>query len=104
MTFGERLRELREDNDEKQKDIADLLFVSGKVISDYERGIHFPRDEKIITTIAAHFGVSVDYLFGITNIKNQLSCNDVLAVFHSLTPAQKDEAMDFMIFLAGKNK
>ena len=30
MTFGERLRELREDNDEKQKDIADLLFVSGK--------------------------------------------------------------------------
>ena len=43
MTFGERLKELREDNDEKQKDIADLLFVSNKVISDYERGIHFPR-------------------------------------------------------------
>ncbi len=41
MTLGKRLRELREDNDEKQKDFADLLFVSGKVISDYERGIHF---------------------------------------------------------------
>ena len=24
MTFGERLKELREDNDEKQKDIADI--------------------------------------------------------------------------------
>ena len=63
MTFGERLKELREDNDEKQKDIADLLFVSNKVISDYERGIHFPRDERIITTLANHFGVSIDYLF-----------------------------------------
>ncbi len=104
MTFGERLKELREDNDEKQKDIAELLFVSNKVISDYERGVHFPRDEKIITAIAAHFGVSTDYLFGITNIKNQLSCNDFLAVFHSLTPAQKDEVMDFMVFLSGKNK
>ncbi len=104
MTFGERLKELREDNDEKQKDIAELLFVSNKVISDYERGVHFPRDEKIITAIAAHFGVSTDYLFGITNIKNQLSCNDFLPVFHSLTPAQKDEVMDFMVFLSGKNK
>lgn len=69
MTFGERLRELREDNDEKQKDIADLLFVSNKVISDYERGIHFPRDERVIIALANHFGVSIDYLFGITNIK-----------------------------------
>lgn len=85
MTFGERLKELREDNDEKQKDIADLLFVSNKVISDYERGIHFPRDERIITTLANHFGVSIDYLFGITNIKNHTYSNDFLIVFHSLT-------------------
>lgn len=102
MTFGERLRELREDNDEKQKDIA-VYCLFPQSYQRLGRGF-FPRDEKIITTIAAHFGVSVDYLFGITNIKNQLSCNDVLTVFHSLTPAQKDEAMDFMIFLAGKNK
>ena len=85
MTFGERLKELREDNDEKQKDIADLLFVSNKVISDYERGIHFPRDERVIITLANHFGVSIDYLFGITNIKNHTYSNDFLIVFHSLT-------------------
>ena len=27
MTFGERLKSLREDNDEKQKDIAKILYV-----------------------------------------------------------------------------
>lgn len=103
MTFGERLRELREDNDEKQKDIADLLFVSNKVISDYERGIHFPRDERVIIALANHFGVSIDYLFGITNIKNHTSGNDFLIVFHLLSAEQKNEVMDFMQFLATKN-
>ena len=104
MTFGERLRELREDNDEKQKDIADLLFVSGKVISDYERGIHFPRDERVIVALANHFGVSTDYLFGITDVKNHVSSNDFLLMFHSLTASQKREVMDFMQFLAARNR
>lgn len=104
MTFGERLRELREDNDEKQKDIAELLFVSNKVISDYERGIHFPRDERVITALANHFGVSTDYLFGITNIKNYTSGNDFLLMFYSLPLEQRDEVMDFMQFLAAKNQ
>lgn len=103
MTFGERLKELREDNDEKQKDIADLLFVSNKVISDYERGIHFPRDERVITAIANHFGVSTDYLFGITNIKNPTYSNDFLSLFQSLPQAQKNEVIDFMLFLIDKN-
>ena len=52
MSFGERIRALREDNDETQQEIADLIFVSNKVISDYERGIHFPRDEKAIVILA----------------------------------------------------
>ncbi len=103
MTFGERLKELREDSDEKQKDIADLLFVSNKVISDYERGIHFPRDERVIITLANHFGISIDYLFGITNIKNHTCGNDFLTAFNSLTLTQKNEVMDFMQFLAAKN-
>lgn len=105
MTFGERLKELREDNDEKQKDIADLLFVSNKVISDYERGIHFPRDERIITTLANHFGVSIDYLFGITNIKIihiAIDFLDCLSFFEHRH--KKWRIIDFMQFLATKNK
>lgn len=104
MTFGERLKELREDNDEKQKDIADLVFVSNKVISDYERGIHFPRDEHVITALAEHFNVSIDYLFGITDIKKHTCSNDFLNIFQRLTQEQKNEVIDFMQFLLSKNE
>lgn len=68
MNFGERLKSLREDNDEKQKDIAKLLFVSANMISAYELGKHFPKNEKSLITLAEHFNVSLDYLLGYSNI------------------------------------
>ena len=68
MTFGERLKSLREDNDEKQKDIAKLLFVSANMISAYELGKHFPKNEKSLITLAEHFNVSLDYLLGYSNV------------------------------------
>lgn len=68
MNFGERLKSLREDNDEKQKDIAKLLFVSANMISAYELGKHFPKNEKSLITLAKHFNVSLDYLLGYSNI------------------------------------
>lgn len=68
MNFGERLKSLREDNDERQKDIAKLLFVSANMISAYELGKHFPKNEKSLITLAEHFDVSLDYLLGYSNI------------------------------------
>ena len=68
MSFGERLRSLREDNDEKQRDIAKLLFVSANMISAYELGKHFPKNEKSLITLAEHFNVSLDYLLGYSDI------------------------------------
>ena len=68
MTFGERLKALREDNDEKQRDIADILFVSPNMISAYELGKHFPKDEKALIALAEHFDVSLDYLLGYSDV------------------------------------
>ena len=68
MTFGERLKNLREDNDEKQKDIAKILYVSTNMISAYELGKHFPKNEKSLITLAKHFNVSLDYLLGYSDI------------------------------------
>ena len=100
MTFGKRLKELRKDNDENKKILR--IFCSFP-IKLYEGGIHFLRDERVIIALANHFGVSIDYLFGITNIKNHTYSNDFLIVLHSLTAAQKNEVMDFMQSLAEKN-
>jgi transcriptional regulator with XRE-family HTH domain len=63
-TFGERLRELREERDLKQKEVADALFISNKMLSSYERNISQPPIDMLIR-ICEYFRVSADSLLGI---------------------------------------
>jgi transcriptional regulator with XRE-family HTH domain len=63
-TFGESLRELREERDLKQKEVADALFISNKMLSSYERGISQPPIDMLIR-ICEFFQVSADSLLGI---------------------------------------
>lgn len=66
--FQNRLRDLREDRDLKQKDIADLLQVHQTTYSDYELGrLNIPI--AALHTLADYYGVSIDYLLGRTNVK-----------------------------------
>lgn len=66
--YQNRLRDLREDRDLKQKDLADLLKVHQTTYSDYELGrLNIPIS--VLHTMADFYGVSVDYLLGRTNIK-----------------------------------
>ena len=63
-----RLRDLREDNDKKQKELAELLKVHQTTYSDYELGkLNIPISALHI--LADFYGVSVDYLLGRTNVK-----------------------------------
>ena len=63
-----RLRDIREDKDLKQKDIAELLNIHQTTYSDYELGrLNIPV--AAIHTLADFYGVSVDYLLGRTNTK-----------------------------------
>ena len=64
-----RIRDLREDNDLKQKDIADYLICDQSLYSKYERGER-PLPLEFAEKLADYYGVSVDYLLGRTNIKN----------------------------------
>jgi transcriptional regulator with XRE-family HTH domain len=73
MGFAERLRHLREDINLNQSELAKLLNISRQSISNYENGARFPNDEKLILRIAQFFGVSIDYLLGVTNIRNYYS-------------------------------
>lgn len=70
MKYAERIRALREDNDFNQTQIAELLNVGQKTYSDYELGkIRIPIDSIII--LAKHYNVSLDYICGVSDIKNQ---------------------------------
>ena len=61
-----RLREIREDRDIKQKDIAKILNVSQNTYSQYENGIIQLTAESLIK-LADFYNVSVDYLLGRTD-------------------------------------
>ncbi len=67
MKFN-RLRELREDKDLYQKDIALILNMSQTGYSKYEVGTcDIPTD--ILIKLALYYDTSVDYILGLTNVK-----------------------------------
>ncbi len=63
-----RLRDLREDKDLKQKDLAVYLQVHQTTYSDYELGaLNIPV--AVLHKLADFYGVSIDFLLGRTNNK-----------------------------------
>ena len=68
MAHYRRVRDLREDNDKTQRQIADLLNMQLTVYQRYERG---ERELPLWAAIklADFYGVSLDYLVERTNRK-----------------------------------
>ena len=62
-SFGELLKELREDKKISQKELAKKIYVTVGTISNYENNQHYPDIEKLIM-LADYFNVSTDYLLG----------------------------------------
>lgn len=61
-----RLKDLREDKDLKQEDVAKLLSISQTNYSKYELGkINIPVNSLIV--LANFYNTSIDYLLGLTN-------------------------------------
>lgn len=67
-----RIRDLREDHDLKQKDMAAFLNCSQQVYSNYELG---QRDipTEVLIRLSEYYRVSVDYLLGLTDNPKRLS-------------------------------
>ena len=64
----QRIKDLREDNEVKQSEIARLLQTTQQTYSLWERGDReIPLHHMI--TLARYYGVSVDYIVGLTNNK-----------------------------------
>ena len=64
-----RIKDLREDNDKFQKDIAQLLGISQQYYSEYEKGNRTIPINHIIT-LAKYYGTSIDYLVGLSDDSN----------------------------------
>ena len=62
----ERIRELREDNDLRQVDVAKLLGMSQTGYSKYETGEN-DVPTSILIKLASFYHTSVDYILGLTD-------------------------------------
>lgn len=71
MKYYERLKDMREDRDLKQSDIAELLQTTQEQISKYETGKQMMGIDKYIK-LARFYNVSLDYLAGLTNTPRNL--------------------------------
>ena len=68
MNMQLRIRDLREDHDLKQKQIAAFLMCDQSLYSKYEREER-PLPLELADRLADYYGVSLDYLVGRTNTK-----------------------------------
>ena len=68
VMYQNRIRDLREDRDLNQTELAELLSVHQTTYSDYELGrVNIPVPA--LHKLADFYGVSVDYLLGRTDVK-----------------------------------
>ena len=68
-TYFNRLRDLREDNDLTQTQVASLLGTSQTMYARYERGAN-ELPIRHLLALCELYGVSADYLLGRTDRKN----------------------------------
>ena len=66
MYYYRRLRDLREDADQTQQHIGALLNTTQQQYAKYESGVQEIPVHHLIT-LAKYYGVSTDYLLGLTD-------------------------------------
>lgn len=71
-TYISRIRNLREDHDKSQQEIADYLGTSQTMYARYERGANEIPVRHIIA-LCKYYHVSADYILGLSNIKQPIN-------------------------------
>jgi len=70
--FGKRLKELRLEKGLTQEELSKLSGVSFPTISRYENGKRTEPKRSILQTFANFFDVTMDYLAGDSNSRNEI--------------------------------
>lgn len=96
---AQRLKELRNNKNVTQNDVANFLGITRPAYTAYESGKREP-DDKTKIKLADYFDVTVDYLLGRTNNRHE----DILAAAHldeditKMSPEQRKAIYDFIEF------
>ena len=71
-TYISRIRNLREDHDKSQQEVADYLGTSQTMYARYERGANEMPVRHIIA-LCKYYHVSADYILGLSDIKQPIN-------------------------------
>lgn len=107
MTLGDRLKKARERRGWSQLYVSKTTKISNTVLSNYERNYRDP-DSETLARLAGLYGVSVDYLLGLTNepeakITKDQAKNAVIEKYSRLPPDKK-KVIDDLIDLLEKQE
>ena len=64
--YIKRIRDLREDHDKTQQEIAEMLGTSQTMYARYERGAN-ELPLRHLVALCRYYGVSADYILGLKN-------------------------------------
>lgn len=98
LEFGKTLKELRNERNVTQKELAGLVGISATGYAGYEQG-HREPDLKTLVSLAKFFDVSTDYLLG---LKDETSCPTENMNFNQLLPEETELIKTYRILTPGK--
>ncbi|EEP6565901.1 helix-turn-helix transcriptional regulator, partial [Listeria monocytogenes] len=96
--FGNRLKQLRKNNNKTQEDISKILGISRGAYSHIENGRNEP-DMETIVKLADIFEVSTDYLLG----KSNNGLVDIIAA-HIDSNATEEDIKEILAYIEEKRK
>nr|WP_294651525.1 helix-turn-helix transcriptional regulator [uncultured Blautia sp.] len=76
MNYVQRIRDLREDTDRTQTQIAEFLGTSQTMYARYERGANEMPIRHLIA-LCQYYQVSADYILGFTDVKKPLPSSEI---------------------------
>ena len=109
MAFKDKMKQRRSELDLTLEDVAKIVGVGRQTIQKYESGIvaNIPSDK--IERIAVALKTTPAYLMGwveeqSTNVPDDELFNGLVKVFRSLPDSARGQVLDYMRFLANKEK
>ena len=93
--LSSNIKQLLQDRNITQKELAEAIGVSGGTLSDWLRGRFYPR-RKYIEAMATFFGVSAGE---ITKEKDTNRDERLMSLFDRLSASKQEQTLEFMRFL-----
>lgn len=106
MSFGDRLKALREDKGYMQRDVARDLEIAPNTLSGYERGTRNP-DSITLKKLSEYYNVSIDYLLGNELIPDEGIPQNIKAVARELMELPEENrklAIDMIKMMSRKGR